>query len=162
MVLTWSLRFCISFFFFNVFKFMVTPMAYGGSRAREWIGAIALTYATAAAIPDPLTHCVRLGIEPMPPQRLCSQILNSLHNSRNSWDFAFLTNSQVMPEQPNHADSRDLELLVKYRLLNPPGPSLNLLIQKVQGRHWFGTMWPRCPVFWITNIPFTNFGGDLL
>ena len=35
-------------------------MAYGGSQVRDWIQAIA------AATPDPLTHCARLGIEPTP------------------------------------------------------------------------------------------------
>ena len=39
-------------------------MAYGSSRARDWIWAIAVTYAAAVATLDPLTHCAMWGIEP--------------------------------------------------------------------------------------------------
>ena len=43
-----------------------SSMAY---QARDWIGAAAVTYTTAAATLDPLTHCGGPGIEPMPPQQ---------------------------------------------------------------------------------------------
>ena len=44
-------------------------MAYGSSQARNWIQAAAMTYATDAAMLDPLTHCARPGIEPRAPQQ---------------------------------------------------------------------------------------------
>ena len=47
---------------------MATPTAYGSSWAKDQIWATAATYATAMATQDPLTHCARLGIEPVPPQ----------------------------------------------------------------------------------------------
>ena len=59
---------------------MATPMAHENSKVRNWI------WATAAATPDPSTHCVGLGIKSGPPHRPshCSQISNPLHNSGNS------------------------------------------------------------------------------
>ena len=53
-------------FYFILFYFMATPMAYGSSPARDQIQASALTDGTAAATPDPLTHCAGLGIKPAP------------------------------------------------------------------------------------------------
>jgi len=47
---------------------MAAPTAYGSSRARGWIWAVAATYAIAETTLDPSTHCIGLGIEPMPPQ----------------------------------------------------------------------------------------------
>ena len=47
------------FFFFKT----AIPAAYGSSQARDWIHAAAATYAIGVAAPDPLTHCVGLGIE---------------------------------------------------------------------------------------------------
>ena len=44
-------------------------MAYGSSWARNWLQEAAMTYATAAATPNPLTHCTGPGIEPAPLQR---------------------------------------------------------------------------------------------
>ena len=41
---------------------MAAPAAYGSPQARDWIQATAVTYATAAATPDPSTHCTRLGV----------------------------------------------------------------------------------------------------
>ena len=35
---------------------MATPLAYGGSQARDWTQAAAAIYATAVALPDPLTQ----------------------------------------------------------------------------------------------------------
>lgn len=49
-----------SLFFF----FMVTLVAHGRSQARDWIHVSAATHATVAAMPDRLTHCARLGVEP--------------------------------------------------------------------------------------------------
>ena len=48
--------------------------AFESSWARDWIQATyttavaAATYTTAVAVPDPLTHCTGLGIEPAPLQ----------------------------------------------------------------------------------------------
>ena len=47
---------------------------------RDWIRAAAVTSTTAAATPDPLTCCVRPGMEPAPPQR----VPNPLSCSGNS------------------------------------------------------------------------------
>ena len=67
---------------------MATPAAYGISQARDWIQAVAVvavTYAAALAMSDPLTYCTN------PCLRIhlsgCSQILNPLHHSRNSWSL---------------------------------------------------------------------------
>ena len=45
---------------------MATPMAYGSSQARDLIQATAVTYATPAAKPDPLTHCYWAGDQTAP------------------------------------------------------------------------------------------------
>ena len=45
----------------NILFFMATPLAYGSSRARDWIRAT-----TAVTILDPLTHCTWQGIKPVP------------------------------------------------------------------------------------------------
>ena len=47
---------------------MAAPVAYGRSQARDEIWAVALNYAVAVAMPDPLTHCARLWIKPEPSQ----------------------------------------------------------------------------------------------
>ena len=47
---------------------MATPTAYESSGAKDLIWATAVTYATATATPDPLTHCARPGIKPAFPQ----------------------------------------------------------------------------------------------
>ena len=49
---------------------MAAPTTYGSSQARDWNEASAVTYATAAAMQDPLTPCTKLGIEPTPPQQV--------------------------------------------------------------------------------------------
>ena len=48
-------------FLFLLFS-MAAPVAYGRSWARDSIRAAAV------GMPDPLTHCTWLGIEPTPPQ----------------------------------------------------------------------------------------------
>ena len=48
---------------------MAVPVAYGSSPARDWIQAAANSYTTAVATPDLLTHCIKLGIEPMSLQQ---------------------------------------------------------------------------------------------
>ena len=60
----------IKYFFVYIsdFSFMATLMEYGSSQAMDWISAVAVTYTTAAAMPDPLTHCAVPGIETAPPQ----------------------------------------------------------------------------------------------
>ena len=61
-------------------------MAHESSWAKDWTWAAAVTYTTAVATLDPLTHCAGLGsnlyLHSNPS--CCSQILNPLHNSRNS------------------------------------------------------------------------------
>ena len=44
---------------------MAAPSVYG----RDCIQATAVTYATAVATQDPLTHCTKLEIELAPPQQ---------------------------------------------------------------------------------------------
>ena len=46
---------------------MATSAAYGSPQARDRIQAPVVT--TAAAIPDLLTHCAGLGVEPASPQQ---------------------------------------------------------------------------------------------
>lgn len=47
---------------------MVIPVACGGYWSRVCVQAVAVTYAAAVAVPDPLIHCSRLGIKPSPLQ----------------------------------------------------------------------------------------------
>ena len=54
-------------FYFYLFIFLALLKAYGSSQARDGIQATAATYTTAAATPDPLTHCTGQGIKPAPP-----------------------------------------------------------------------------------------------
>ena len=56
----------VGFLNFYLFIFMAAPGAHGSSWARDRIQAAAATYAKAVAMPDPLTHCPRPGIEPKP------------------------------------------------------------------------------------------------
>lgn len=42
---------------------MATLEAHGSSQARDSIPAVAATYATTVAMPDPLIHCIKLGIK---------------------------------------------------------------------------------------------------
>ena len=62
-----SYSFLVFFFLFFCFfcLFRATPEAYGGSQAKGQIQATVSTYTAAAAMPDPLTHCARQGIEPL-------------------------------------------------------------------------------------------------
>ena len=53
----------------GTFFLMATPTAYGSSQATYWVRAAAAAYAAAAAVPDPLPHCARLGNKPVPPQQ---------------------------------------------------------------------------------------------
>ena len=48
---------------------MAKATAYGIFQARDRIQAAAATHANSCVMPDPLSHCTRLGIEPMPPLR---------------------------------------------------------------------------------------------
>ena len=47
----------------------MASVAYGQSCPMDRMQATAATYATVAAMSDPLTHCSGLGIEPTPPQQ---------------------------------------------------------------------------------------------
>ena len=50
-------------FYLFIFKNVIAvSVAYASSQARDWI------WATAVAMPDPLTHCTRLGIKSTPLQ----------------------------------------------------------------------------------------------
>ena len=46
---------------------MATSVTYGNSQDTDWIRIITVTYATVAAMPDPLIHCAEPGIELVPP-----------------------------------------------------------------------------------------------
>ena len=74
------------FFSFFLSFFLSTPVAYGISQARDWIQVSDATYAAAAAMPDPLTHCIQPGLNPLPRSDMNGycQILNPLHHDRNS------------------------------------------------------------------------------
>ena len=72
---------------------MVAPVVYWSTQAREWIQATAVTYATAAAMPDPSIYCTKPEIETMPHSDLSqgSQILNPMGHRRNSKYSIFYT-----------------------------------------------------------------------
>ena len=59
---------CVYIYIYNIYIFMAMPMAYGSSQARDCIQAAAVTYATPAGMPDPLTCCTGPGIEFLPLQ----------------------------------------------------------------------------------------------
>ena len=52
-----------------IFLNYAEPEAYGSSPAKDWIWATAATHTTAVAVPDPLIHFARLGVEPISLQR---------------------------------------------------------------------------------------------
>ena len=54
-----------SFFFFFFFFFFLAALQIWSSRARNQIWATTATHAIAAAMTDPLTHCVGLEIKPV-------------------------------------------------------------------------------------------------
>ena len=63
-----SFMFLMSQFILLFFSLMAIPGAIilrGSSWANDWTLATAVTYAAAAAMPDPLTHCSGLGMEPV-------------------------------------------------------------------------------------------------
>ena len=55
-------------FCFVLIYFMATATVYGSSQARDQIQTTAATCAVATATRDPLTHCIRLEMEPVSPQ----------------------------------------------------------------------------------------------
>ena len=65
---------------------MATPTVYGSSSARDWIQATTVTYATAGAMPDPLTIYTGqvLNLHLHCNLSHCSWIFNPLNHSRNS------------------------------------------------------------------------------
>ena len=72
----------------------------------------------AAAILDPLTHCIGLGVAP--PQEdlsLCSLIPNSLHQGRNAITFFFGHTQSIYKSQSHSGDS------AKSLTIRPPGNS---------------------------------------
>ena len=68
--LSLTLAFIISIAIFFALSSFLAAASFinGNSQARDWIWATAVTYATEAAMPDPLIHYAGLGIEPSPPQ----------------------------------------------------------------------------------------------
>ena len=50
--------------YLSVYLVFWLPCGIWSSKARDRIRATVVSYPTAAATPDPLTHCARLGIEP--------------------------------------------------------------------------------------------------
>ena len=76
----------------TVFFFMAASVVYRSSPARDQIQATAVTYTTAATMPDPLTHCSRPGSNSCLHRDLncCSWILNPLRHGRNSKKIFFI------------------------------------------------------------------------
>ena len=73
-----------------MYVFMAAPMAYGSSQARNWIQATAVTYSSARATLNPLTHSPRTGMELAPlhwPKLL--QILHPQQGLQLSWFLSF-------------------------------------------------------------------------
>ena len=70
---------------------MTTPAAYGSAWAGDWTWASAVTYTTAAATPNPSTHCMGMGIKPKPLQgpEPVQLIPDSPHHSGTSFPFFF-------------------------------------------------------------------------
>ena len=67
---------------------LAIPKAYGSSWARDQIWATYAAYIIAVALPDPQTHCARLGIELAMPET--SWIVNPLHYRGNSLPSFFM------------------------------------------------------------------------
>ena len=76
-MIIWILILSFPFFVLFCFVLKVSPVAYGGSSARDWIWATAETYAAAVAMLDTLTHWSGLGIKHTPPQKTEPQQLDS-------------------------------------------------------------------------------------
>ena len=85
----------LSFFFFLLFWL---PQGTWSSRARDYICTPAATHATAAATPDPLTHCASQG--------------SSTHPGDSE-----------MPLMPLHYSGNSLALFLSYVLILPVSPS---------------------------------------
>lgn len=56
---------------------MALSMTFRSSQTKDRIPATDALYTTAAVMPDLLTHCTRLGIEPVPVQQP-KQLLSNL------------------------------------------------------------------------------------
>ena len=81
------------FFFFLSFLFRLLCILWS-SKARDQIWGAVMTYTTAVAIPDPLTHCTKLGIQtaswcyrdatdPIAPQWELQDLLNRTTSTRD-------------------------------------------------------------------------------
>ena len=71
MLTLYTLYIIYNYYILNIYLFiyfMATSAAYGNACASDGIQAIAATYAVAAAMLDPLTHCAGIGIKYAPPQ----------------------------------------------------------------------------------------------
>ena len=92
--------------------FLATPAACGRSWARDQIRA------TAAISARSLTHCARLGMEPVPSQRQ-HQIFNSLHQ----WELVLVNSRCLCQRAPRVASmsrfSSFLTRLPRQPLLSP-------------------------------------------
>ena len=70
------------------FLFQPPPAAYWSSQAKDWIWAGAVTYTTAAAMPDPSLGAPERGLNRR-SHRETSWIINPLYHSRNSISIFF-------------------------------------------------------------------------
>lgn len=68
---------------------MAAPMVHRSSLARDWISAPAVTCAAAVGMPDFWTHVLGWGsnLQFCSDPRCCSQILNLLRHTENSYIF---------------------------------------------------------------------------
>ena len=89
----WNKNMLLLLFFFFFFL-MAASVVYGSSWVRDWIWATAVTYATAAAKPDPLTSAPVQGLNLRLHSDLsyCSWILKSLCHNVNSMLLFFKEN----------------------------------------------------------------------
>ena len=71
---------------YNIFLFTTTPVAYGSSRARGWIAAVAARLHHSDSNTRSLTHWVRLGIEHTSSWRQC-RVFNLLSHDGNSMPY---------------------------------------------------------------------------
>ena len=71
-----KLKWILVGFFVLVFGILGLPRGIWSSWARDQIQAAVATYATAAAVLDPLTHCAKPGLEPsvLALQRHCRSV----------------------------------------------------------------------------------------
>ena len=95
-------------FYLLLIFLMAALTVYGSSWARGWIQNAAVTYTTAIATRDPLTHCTGWGSNPclLSDQSHFSLILNPWHHNRFSEkcfkDMSLTKNSHVENKKPSY------------------------------------------------------------